>query len=74
MMNATISIIFSNNIVFEPGSVGITKRKRSITPQIPAPNTTNVLFMSLSPSRSYPSIQIVIMKYGYNTCLFSLDE
>ena len=61
-------------MLFDSGSVGITNRKRSITPQIPAPSTTNVLFMSLSPSLSYPSIQIVIMKYGYNTCLFSLDE
>jgi len=49
-MNATISRIFSNVIVFESALVGITKRKRIITPQIPAPSTINVLFINLSPS------------------------
>ena len=72
MMNAPISKIFSNNVVFDSGSGFITKRKRIMTPKIPAPSTINVLFMSFSPSLSSTSIQFVIMKYGYNTCLFRL--
>ena len=74
MINAAISKIFSNNIVFDSGSGFITKRKRIIIPKIPAPSTTNVLFMKFSPNFSYLSIQIVIIKYGYKTCLFSLDK
>jgi hypothetical protein len=73
MTNAMISKIFSNNVVFDPESGLITKRKRIKTPQIPAPSTTNVLFMSLSPNPSLTSIQFVIMKCSYNTYPFSLD-
>jgi len=73
-MNDTTSKLFNNNVVFDSGSGFITKRKRIIIPKIPAPNTTNVLFMSHSPSLPTTSIQFVMIKYGYNTCLFSPDE
>ena len=74
VMNAMISKIFSNNVVFDSGAGFITKRKRIITPKIPVPSTTNVLFMIFSPSLPSTSEQFVIMRYSYNTSLFSLHN
>ena len=53
MTNATISMIFKSIIVFD-SDVLRTNRRRISTPQIPAPNTIKVLFISVSlsePSR-----------------------
>ena len=71
--NATISKIFNKKVVFDSGFT-ITKRKRIITPKIPVPSTTNVLFMRCSPPVFLISITFVIMHYNYNTYLFVLDR
>jgi hypothetical protein len=57
MTNATISMIFRRVTVFD-SLVSRTKRRRIRTPQIPAPKTIKVLFISFAPYSMKPSDSI----------------